>query len=122
MRISDWSSDVCSSDLIEAVAASALARSPGVSPGEDRMRSPIILGALVALLTPAGALAQRADLPPSEKVAEALDNHPAVAAARSEEHTSELQSLMRISYAVFCLQKKNNRTNKKHKATQYRDT
>ena len=47
------------------------------------MRSPIILGALVALLTPAGALAQRADLPPSEKVAEALDNHPAVAAARA---------------------------------------
>src|SRR3546814_1545607 len=34
--------------------------------------------------------------------------------ARSEEHTSELQSLMRISYAVFCLQKKN----KKHKNTQ----
>src|SRR3546814_7939442 len=33
------------------------------------------------------------------------------AAARSEEHTSELQSLMRISYAVFCLTKKNNRKN-----------
>src|SRR3546814_9622811 len=32
---------------------------------------------------------------------------------RSEEHTSELQSLMRISYAVFCLKKKNNRHNKK---------
>src|SRR3546814_2328339 len=32
------------------------------------------------------------------------------AAARSEEHTSELQSLMRISYAVFCLKKKNNNT------------
>src|SRR3546814_9467182 len=32
----------------------------------------------------------------------------AVATARSEEHTSELQSLMRISYAVFCLKKKNN--------------
>src|SRR3546814_2763353 len=31
-----------------------------------------------------------------------------IAAARSEEHTSELQSLMRISYAVFCLKKKNN--------------
>src|SRR3546814_2030550 len=31
-------------------------------------------------------------------------------AARSEEHTSELQSLMRISYAVFCLKKKNNKT------------
>src|SRR3546814_9444202 len=33
---------------------------------------------------------------------------------RSEEHTSELQSLMRISYAVFCLKKKKNKTNKKH--------
>src|SRR3546814_5908261 len=33
-----------------------------------------------------------------------------VAASRSEEHTSELQSLMRISYAVFCLKKKNNKT------------
>src|SRR3546814_5288012 len=34
---------------------------------------------------------------------------PGPAAARSEEHTSELQSLMRISYAVFCLKKKNNK-------------
>src|SRR3546814_6620605 len=33
---------------------------------------------------------------------------------RSEEHTSELQSLMRISYAVFCLKKKNNKTSKTH--------
>src|SRR3546814_9430813 len=33
---------------------------------------------------------------------------------RSEEHTSELQSLMRISYAVFCLKKKNNKTTKVH--------
>src|SRR3546814_7858441 len=33
---------------------------------------------------------------------------------RSEEHTSELQSLMRISYAVFCLKKKNNKYNNKH--------
>src|SRR3546814_5559143 len=34
--------------------------------------------------------------------------------ARSEEHTSELQSLMRISYAVFCLKKKKNKTNQKY--------
>src|SRR3546814_1027327 len=34
---------------------------------------------------------------------------------RSEEHTSELQSLMRISYAVFCLKKKNNKRNSIHK-------
>src|SRR3546814_7090924 len=41
-----------------------------------------------------------------------LDNQPAVGIAimqRSEEHTSELQSLMRISYAVFCLKKKKNK-------------
>src|SRR3546814_7363833 len=37
--------------------------------------------------------------------------------ARSEEHTSELQSLMRISYAVFCLKKKNNATQNKKKPT-----
>src|SRR3546814_5291894 len=36
------------------------------------------------------------------------------ATGRSEEHTSELQSLMRISYAVFCLKKKNRRTNTRH--------
>src|SRR3546814_4166906 len=42
---------------------------------------------------------------------------------RSEEHTSELQSLMRISYAVFCLKKKTNRrTTKKHIKTQVRKT
>src|SRR3546814_1224174 len=54
---------------------------------------------------------------------------PCIAEARSEEHTSELQSLMRISYAVFCLKKKNNRTDinnnqhtqysTKHKTTTY---
>src|SRR3546814_1593691 len=40
---------------------------------------------------------------------------------RSEEHTSELQSLMRISYAVFCLKKKNNTMSRTHTSTQ-RDT
>src|SRR3546814_2250466 len=48
-------------------------------------------------------------------------------ADRSEEHTSELQSLMRISYAVFCLKKKKDKTNNKatlceHKTTQTRHT
>src|SRR3546814_6217943 len=40
------------------------------------------------------------------------DHRPGVADFRSEEHTSELQSLMRISYAVFCLKKKNNKNNR----------
>src|SRR3546814_6006591 len=42
-----------------------------------------------------------------------FDGERAHAAARSEEHTSELQSLMRISYAVFCLKKKTTTSNKK---------
>src|SRR3546814_4459515 len=42
---------------------------------------------------------------------------PLLRARRSEEHTSELQSLMRISYAVFCLKKKNNRLHKRHSTT-----
>src|SRR3546814_1471629 len=41
--------------------------------------------------------------------ADAMPEGPAQDAMRSEEHTSELQSLMRISYAVFCLHKKKNR-------------
>src|SRR3546814_1476990 len=40
----------------------------------------------------------------------AAETRRAIAAARSEEHTSELQSLMRLSYAVFCLKNKNNQT------------
>src|SRR3546814_3679763 len=40
------------------------------------------------------------------------DQHETDAAVRSEEHTSELQSLMRISYAVFCLKKKTRQTKK----------
>src|SRR3546814_8583561 len=42
---------------------------------------------------------------------------PALYDARSEEHTSELQSLMRISYAVFCLKKKQKQERKQHKTS-----
>src|SRR3546814_10139909 len=53
-------------------------------------------------------VAQRLGIPLAE-IGEALKNLPDNRApTRSEEHTSELQSLMRISYAVFCLKKKNN--------------
>src|SRR3546814_9480699 len=47
---------------------------------------------------------------------------PGGAAIRSEEHTSELQSLMRISYAVFCLKKKNRRITDKQEETQKQAT
>src|SRR3546814_1082075 len=55
----------------------------------------------------------RARSPDRGYTATGLDE-PAQALWRSEEHTSELQSLMRISYAVFCLKKKKNTTNKNH--------
>src|SRR3546814_2444148 len=111
MRISDWSSDVCSSDLVglelaqvllEIPVAAALAddRDVGVAhahrlPGIDRDHH---VGAAVT------AVAFDRDL--RRVVAERLQRLAGFV-VRSEEHTSELQSLMRISYAVFCLKKKN---------------
>src|SRR3546814_4698988 len=114
MRISDWSSDVCSSDLramrhvrrFEAVfakdAAMLLRRkdvdrageiiAPARRPGEQR-RGDEGCGKADDGRHGAGVLAQHA--------AEAGGGDE----ERSEEHTSELQSLMRISYAVFCLKK-----------------
>src|SRR3546814_4939181 len=88
MRISDWSSDVCSSDLHRA-GLEAHAGPLGPVRRDDHR----------------GALHQQP--------AHAAQRRGAAASARSEEHTSELQSLMRISYAVFCLKKKN----KYHKIT-----
>src|SRR3546814_2912886 len=88
MRISDWSSDVCSSDLIGPYASQAADR--------DMQQKQI------AAFLRAGhdfELARRfVGAGPGETVGEEEE--------RSEEHTSELQSLMRISYAVFCLKKK----------------
>src|SRR3546814_4298599 len=93
MRISDWSSDVCSSDLAGeaggvAVGAEAL-REAGTAPqAAERAEHLDLRSHGAAQVAPAARL-------------------PARQPGRSEEHTSELQSLMRISYAVFCLKKKN---------------
>src|SRR3546814_9413076 len=103
MRISDWSSDVCSSDLAHLPGImAALTPVPvfGVPVpskylrGEDSLLSIVQMpkGVPVATFAIGEAGAANASL------------H--VIACRSEEHTSELQSLMRISYAVFCLKKK----------------
>src|SRR3546814_1412692 len=171
MRISDWSSDVCSSDLVQAVFE-ALELAPGGRAGAagegDARREEGVQFGLVGIdrfpglvdpglrlrrvrdrlgdvrehlapghrgLLPAAGVFQQARLfevrPPrgglgGDRAVDCLDRGRAVAAqrmqarqvrvwhcelrvaGRSEEHTSELKSLMRNSYAVFCLKKKNN--------------
>src|SRR3546814_2568497 len=99
MRISDWSSDVCSSDLIGWLQfnADALAAHAGgtidFAANAKEWRQNRIAG-----------VAPQVDA--SLDHVELQRRNMALIVARSEEHTSELQSLMRISYAVFCLKKK----------------
>src|SRR3546814_7945100 len=104
MRISDWSSDVCSSDLenFHSFAGVPIVRreqSVGVlcvQHVEPRRYEDVEIEALQTVAMVLAELIAGAGL---------VDER----AARSEEHTSELQSLMRISYAVFCLNTKNHR-------------
>src|SRR3546814_6596987 len=107
MRISDWSSDVCSSDLI--VVDGAYFRGADGRSGElGFLRAPTEDGGIqqVQKLVSLSGLAKHlaAD---GLTLADALAAERSARAERSEEHTSELQSLMRISYAVFCLKTKN---------------
>src|SRR3546814_1839898 len=126
MRISDWSSDVCSSDLLacgaEASSQGARRRAEchhrgialvsgdvalqgmgladaeaAADHGEQAFRVALSQGVRDLFMRRSRDHTRRARLGPE------LDD-----VARSEEHTSELQSLMRISYAVFCLKKKKN--------------
>src|SRR3546814_6367581 len=118
MRISDWSSDVCSSDLAAQGVRGARSRR-GCTP--DRTQ-PLRRGACEpdesGRVRPLHDRTARLDSGESARA----PAHPWFGAtfscaSRSEEHTSELQSLMRISYAVFCLKKKNSRkriTSQKH--------
>src|SRR3546814_5824672 len=109
MRISDWSSDVCSSDLVSRFHL------PHVSVAMMRNIAPRL-----STLTPSGEKRGRPRAAPEWERMPERRRHCAPAryfckhkngidqiqlANRSEEHTSELQSLMRISYAVFCLKK-----------------
>src|SRR3546814_8649249 len=112
MRISDWSSDVCSSDLGVIMQAQRIHLARGVA---HEHFGPVVIVDIRA----------RADADDRPAFRTALDEGRVAAmlvgGVRSEEHTSELQSLMRISYAVFCLKKKKkrqsetNRTNTNHK-------
>src|SRR3546814_3825015 len=102
MRISDWSSDVCSSDLF-----ADLKRRVNIQESRRLRDAECIADCRNENISlpdcPYGVIvADRITRVISEQ-AETLD--------RSEEHTSELQSLMRISYAVFCLKKQNNTMN-----------
>src|SRR3546814_9995594 len=121
MRISDWSSDVCSSDLFDGLVAVEHARKTptGVLYNEvpDRVADSLFLvalgyaagmpwcGWLAALLAALTAYIRTL----GGTVLGSQDFRGPMAKPhrmRSEEHTSELQSLMRISYAVFSLKKK----------------
>src|SRR3546814_4219228 len=110
MRISDWSSDVCSSDLpvgngaevvvVELLTLGRLGAKQGaagihqVGTGQEEVpvdQEVLLLGT-----------AERHDV---VETAVPKQRQDALGLCRSEEHTSELQSLMRLSYAVFCLKK-----------------
>src|SRR3546814_4192897 len=80
MRISDWSSDVCSSDLVPIKTTGTATAGISVTRQFCKNRYMITMTSTIASMS-------------------------VLTTSRSEEHTSELQSLMRISYAVFCLKK-----------------
>src|SRR3546814_8899412 len=127
MRISDWSSDVFSTDLVARLCRHRLARR------DDHPRHLLPLAVLTA-----GPVSHAPSLHAGRRLGKGIGGHKrsdllrgrrdrrkgeqqgkqmahrnssrCVLLTRSEEHTSELQSLMRISYAVFCLKKKKNKT------------
>src|SRR3546814_6185338 len=117
MRISDWSSDVCSSDLsvqdvpiaisafntemVEASGTTNITSLNGLAPNVVLQTQGLV--ANVPMISIRGMSTSDPDPNADPKVSTVIDG---VYIPRSEEHTSELQSLMRISYAVFCLKKK----------------
>src|SRR3546814_3847037 len=150
MRISDWSSDVCSSDLVvgeklhrqavedrrdEGIGSVQFHRVGGLLAGARetigvRQQDHLAAARRHLLHVGGGLLEQRprggadddrhvlvdegdgAVLHLAGGVALGVDVADLLQLQRSEEHTSELQSLMRISYAVFCLKKKKNKIHK----------
>src|SRR3546814_8631402 len=94
MRISDWSSDVCSSDLYGVTTL-------------GRLSDPEQFREIIVRANPDGSALRLKDVARIELGAQRYE-FTATYNGRSEEHTSELQSLMRISYVVFCVKKKRN--------------
>src|SRR3546814_3444243 len=123
MRISDWSSDVCSSDLLGYVGQDSVTKSLTIN-GLFANRSKSISEQRRALLLP-----QELMQFPTDKLILLRGGIPPIIGTkiayfssrffktRSEEHTSELQSLMRISYAVFCVHQKTKKNQNKERLT-----
>src|SRR3546814_2076233 len=122
MRISDWSSDVCSSDLFklnrQQIMGRVLLQTPHAVLGEQTNREGLVRSeasdALRKILMWAIDNEMRDLINEADEIEleqrKSASNDTTRSRRRSEEHTSELQSLMRISYAVFCLKKKKQRT------------
>src|SRR3546814_5527275 len=121
MRISDWSSDLCSSDLSGSLTHNLFEFRHSLNDPEyaqtfaDWIAAAVIRGDVQSLL-------QYRERAPHAVRAHPTEEHFLPLLVRSEEHTSELQSLMRSSYAVFCLKTKtthndsiNNNRPPKHK-------
>src|SRR3546814_4605036 len=100
MRISDWSSDVCSSDL--AIWRDIMALANGVDPAHRAQRVSLLMRQVAGMTeTEGSSAAHRLTM---SLIDEAMQDGPRFGfEVRSEEHTSELQSLMRTWYAVVCL-------------------
>src|SRR3546814_1818576 len=114
MRISDWSSDVCSSDLPSAthLAVSFLAISTSCGKSTSAHSSPSIDTVPISRSMASISIARKyqRSTPSGVRIIFSTWLRKIEGPSRSEEHTSELQSLLRISYAVFCLKKKKHNT------------
>src|SRR3546814_6246585 len=106
MRISDWSSDVCSSDL------------PFVALNTAAIPAELLESELFGHEAGAFTGATKRHVGRFEQADGGTLFLDEIGDMRSEEHTSELQSLMRISYAVFCLKKKKSKISVPHSHTE----
>src|SRR3546814_2894644 len=124
MRISDWSSDVCSSDLLRITqnfggagktesngfSRSGLGGNDQVAASSFRLQHCLLDGCEGRVSARGECVAERRRQIGKRHSISSRERGAGIRSPgimRSEEHTSELQSLMRISYAVFCLKKKN---------------
>src|SRR3546814_4720964 len=110
MRISDWSSDVCSSDLPSpspSKYSTCSTHGASIEASIERARSGEALTIGNPRSDPRESWRTRRGWPALGGTRSTVGRLVS-ATARSEEHTSELQSLMLISYAVFCLKQKTN--------------